>query len=80
MCKRTLARMELKHNPGGIPSGLSQSSIQVRTHGLFEKLSGHGKRCGHRNVPSVRLVRSLLSMFFLSVHDAHNSKRQFCTI
>ena len=38
------------------------------THDLFEDLSRYDKGVDHRSVLIVGLVRSLLSMFFLSVH------------
>ena len=38
------------------------------THRPFEELGRHTKRVGLRNVLTVGFVRSLLSMFILSVH------------
>ena len=50
------------------------------TRGLFEELGRHAKGVGLRNVLIVGLVRSLLSMFFLSVHHTIPRDKFFWTI
>ena len=90
LCHKSKLRVykELKHGVGfeeylryvkGPPSRLFFKFCSG-THGLFEELGRHAKRGGLRNVLIVGLVRSLLSMFFLSVHHSIPRGKVFRTI
>ena len=62
------------------PSSRLLFKFRSVTHGLFEDLGRHAKGVGLRNVLIVGLVRSLLSMFFLSVHHMIPRDKIFSTI